>query len=377
MKKILLSLLTIVAVLGTVSLASSAYFTDNEENTGNSIHAGTINIEVDGEDPWELSEPWVVEDIKPSTTHYMEFTVTNTGENTADVWKMLDEVAYDGGLHPESEYDEDAEDTTNDIGSVIRYDMFINDDPLILESDGYTVEDGNHHLEGETEGVANYWMYLGRLAPQESMTVEQSYHMDSDTTNWAQGDNMTFTVNLLAQQVLGNPPAPEEELEGYGRSDYVDDPEEVLDEVNFGDPASESLHNLVGWSGPISPGSGYGGGSDDGNLNLLMGGPGDGCGEGYTSASFTMDAGEFTATSITFNHLDGSQDDSFDVYVEGEKIGHYEWDGNTAEDWVTTTYNFHTPLTGEIEVELISTDPVASWCETYGQVGFSWAMLEY
>jgi len=102
-------------------------------------------------------------------------------------------------------------------------------------------------------------------------------------------------------------------------------------------------------------------------------GHGDGCGEDHEHATFTMNAGTEYATKINLRHLDGSQDDSFDVYVAGVKIGHYEFDGNTAEEWKTTTFNFSTPQTGVFTVKLVSTDPVAAWCTIWGQVAFSQA----
>lgn len=362
MKKLLISLMTVAIVAAGGIYATRAYFSDTEKSSGNFIQAGTVDISVDGENPWETAAPWTIEDIKPSTTHYMKFTINNVGENDADVWKRIPEATYSGGLHPESELEEDPDDTINDIGRVIHYDMYVNTEPLIQESDGYYVD-----------GVLGYWIYLGRLTPGESMVVEQSYHMDSETTNWAQGDIMTFNVELYAQQVLGGATAPQGELPDYGRDDLIGN-QGVLDEVNIGDTTSEADHNLVSWSDPIVWSSGYGGG-DNGTFRLLMG-RGDTC-VGSESATFTLDAGTNSATKLTLTHLDGSQDDSFDVYVNSVKIGHYEWDGNTAEQWKTTTFNLSTPVSGTVNVELVATDPVGSWCATWGQVAFSLAKLEY
>jgi len=382
MKKLFLSVLVVGALASSLYFGlTSAYFTDSETSSDNFIQAGTVDIDVDGYNPWEEAAPWVVEDIKPSTTHYMSFTVNNVGENMVDVWKKLVDLEYADGLHPESENEEDSSGDINDIGGVIHYDMYVDGQPLIEESDGYTVDEGSHQLDNYP-GVAGYWMYLGRVAPNESMEVEQSYHMNSETTNWAQGDNMTFTVELLAQQVLGGAPAPDGELEGYGRDDRVG--EEGLDLLDVGDGTSEASHSLLGWSndqdGVSYSGSNYGGGDSGqpygGTFRLLMG-PGDGCDEGNVTASFTLDAGSDYATGVTLRHLDGSQDDSYDVYVNGTKIGHYEWDGITGESWATTTFNFSAPQTGVVTVELVATDPATQWCQTYGQVAFSWARLEY
>ena len=147
---------------------------------------------------------------------------------------------------------------------------------------------------------------------------------------------------------------------------------ENLDEINIGDVTSENGHNLAGWSNAwVKPGWGgnYGGGSDDSSFRLLMG-PGDGCGEGYQSAKLELNAGANYANQITFEHLDGSQTDSFDVYVNDKKVGHYAHISSGNEVWATSTFNF-LPATGLIKVELIATEPQSDWCADWGQVAFS------
>lgn len=370
MKKILLSLSTISAVAILAVVGTTAYFTDTETSTGNTFTAGTIDIAVDGQNPWTGTNPWVVDDIKPSTTHYMKFTIKNVGENTADVWKKITNVQYTGGLHPESEEKEDPDNSINNIGSVIHYDMYVNGKPLIKESDGYFVTPGAHHVTGN--GVAGYWIYLGRIDKDKEMVIEQSYHMDSGTTNWAQGDSMTFDVELFAQQIVGGAPAPTGELPGYGRKDVA------LDTLNIGDITSETGHNLTDWSDAwVKPGWGgnYGGGSSDTSLRLLMG-KGDTCTDTDREATFTMNAGSEYATQLTMEHLDGSQSDSFDVYVDNVKIGHYDHDGLPSELWKVTTFNLSTPKTGVITIKLVATDVVESWCANWGQVAFSNAEIK-
>lgn len=150
----------------------------------------------------------------------------------------------------------------------------------------------------------------------------------------------------------------------------------VLDRVNIGDTNSETGHNLVGWSDEwVKPGWGgnYGGGSSDESFRLLMG-PGDGCGDGYESASLSFDVGLNYADHITFEHLDGSVDDSFDVLVNDTLIGHYTGGENSGETWVETVYDF-SPVTGVVTVEFIATEPDNDWCSNWGQVAFSWVEL--
>lgn len=78
---------------------------------------------------------------------------------------------------------------------------------IIQESEGLHIDD-----------IECYYIYLGSLAPDETMTIVQSYHMEADTGNWAQSDTMTFDIEFFAQQTSGNPPPPEE-LPDHGKSD--------------------------------------------------------------------------------------------------------------------------------------------------------------
>jgi hypothetical protein len=137
---------------------------------------------------------------------------------------------------------------------------------------------------------------------------------------------------------------------------------------------------IAGWSDTWTWGGGYGGG-DDGTLRLLMG-PGDGCGDGYRDAYFEIDTNGVYMNSITLNHLDGSQSDNFILSM----LTGYESDLVTpiwtqisdeylsaggGESWVESQYTF-SPVSGVVQFQLFATGTVTGWCNTWGQVAFSW-----
>lgn len=372
MKKILLSLMTITLVLTVTVMGTRAYFTDTEKSAGNTFTTGTIDIAVNGENPWSTTTPFQLVDMKPSTVNYWNFTIKNVGNNTANVWKKLYNFTYNAApsvtLPPQPT---GAEQYDPNIGGVIRYGIDVNNKTLIDELAGYVLDQtGNHTLIGTTP-VSGQYICLGMLKPGEEMTVRQSYHMDGSTTNWAQGAQMRFDVDLLAQQVVGGPSSPVTELTGFECK--------TLDFVDLGNSMSESGHNLSAWSNNQSQvpynGSNYGGGSSDKTFRLLMG-PGDPlfCGTGAEEATFTMEAGSASATKLVLEHLDGQKDDSFDVYVNGSNIYHYT-DSGSSETWVTTTIPL-SGLSGLITIRLVGTNPANEWCQTYGQLAFSNAVLE-
>jgi len=152
---------------------------------------------------------------------------------------------------------------------------------------------------------------------------------------------------------------------------------DFVDEFDIGDTDSEDGYELTGWSNPVAWTAGYGGGSDDKTFRLLMG-PGDGCGDGYQEAYFTMDTKCAVADKLILHHLDGSQDDNFSVYIwdgsDWELVDSYASQGG-GENWVTSEYTF-SPQSGELKFKLVATGTVTGWCNTWGQVAFSWAKLE-
>lgn len=219
MKKILGLSIAAVMLIGLVVGGTLAYFSDIEETSGNTFTAGTIDLSVNNENPWTTSYTTELTDLKPCMTGTLTITLKNEGTNPMDVWKRLTVVSTGQGTNTEPELAEEGDSPATDIDGVIRYSMKVNNVPKITEAMNFTISNGTHHLQGVTTGVAGYWIYLGVLEKGASMTVEQSYHMDKDTTNWAQGDIMTFTIGFYAQQSEGTPrpPAPTPELPGHGR----------------------------------------------------------------------------------------------------------------------------------------------------------------
>jgi predicted ribosomally synthesized peptide with SipW-like signal peptide len=214
-KSIIGSIFVIGVMLMLMGTATQSYFSDKETSTGNTFTAGTIDLAV-SEDGTTWENPWVREsyeitgsDGKPCETFYDILWIKNVGNNDLDVWKHLTVPVYSGGAHPESEKDEDPNNDINDIASVMWYDLTVDDVVWIEEADKYTIVEAAHHLTGQAYSwIACYWIYLGTLTPGQVMKIEQSYHLDKDTTNWAQGDIMTFDIEFYALQTVGGATLP-------------------------------------------------------------------------------------------------------------------------------------------------------------------------
>ena len=261
MMKIVKSLAMIAFVAAIGVYATSSFFSDTETSENNTFTAGTIDISVDGENPWINS--WTNFLDKPCQVSYMTFVIENVGENPANVWKRLTNIVNGPGendtyectvdtntvlVSSEPECEEGTDNYTHSyverdtLSAFMVYDMAIckipvgeeessycpfvtgdtdypdeNKKPDLSVTDRWTVlVDENNQIR--VDNVVDTWIKLnGALEPGEKLVVSQSYHLmawdDSGEimiTNWAQGDTMTFDVELEARQLTAPKPGVSE-----------------------------------------------------------------------------------------------------------------------------------------------------------------------
>ena len=216
MKKILLSLFTLFAIGGLTYGAAQSFFTDTEKSAGNSFTTGTIDISVDGVNPW--IQNFAMNDMKPSQVDYINFVVKNVGSNPVNLFKTLDNFAEVENRQSQSKCLEikgnwdgtscSGGNLPTDMESTIRYDLRVE----LYKSDPKTPTEGTKPYWWETiyqdsdnirVGALPAKMFLGMIPVGHYMKVIQSYHMDSDTGNAYQGEKLTFDITLNAEQLKG------------------------------------------------------------------------------------------------------------------------------------------------------------------------------
>jgi len=204
-KKILISVMTVAVVAGLIGAGAFAYFNDTETSTGNTFSAGTIDISVNGQNPWTETFTHLLTNLKPCQKVWITTIVKNEGNNTLELWKHIKVVECTGGIsvYPvgapvcssEPEYVEGGGPGSYvekcDIDTAIGYSLKIND-VVIIAQDAETLK--TMHC---------VWKKIATLAPGASVKVEQDYHMLADTTNWAQGDTCEFDITYYAEQQGG------------------------------------------------------------------------------------------------------------------------------------------------------------------------------
>jgi predicted ribosomally synthesized peptide with SipW-like signal peptide len=216
-KKILASIFVIGMLALAMGWGTYSFFSDTEKSTGNVFTAGTIDIAVDGQNPWTATYSALLSDVKPSQNRWIKFVITNPGKNPVNVWKHIVVTGCSGGIvaygtaSSEPEWTEgggqpDGTGYTERcwLPPYILYDLY-------TSIRGYIVKP---EQQIRVDNINCMWIYLGQIPAEGSMTVEQSYHLSSwldapilDVTNWAQGDTMTFDIELYAEQVGGVGPA--------------------------------------------------------------------------------------------------------------------------------------------------------------------------
>jgi spore coat-associated protein N len=206
MKKILISL-AIIAVVGAIGFgATRAYFSDTETSTGNTFTAGTIDLAVDSENPWQSSGQYVFGNLEPGDDEDINVTLRNAGSNDVVIWKKVKVTAETDIVQSEPECDAESGSWSgtacsgqtakkDDISSQMVYSMKIGGSDNILKSWGVRVSDVN-----------DLWIPIGKLAAGASLTVDQNYYFDTAAGNEYQGDQMSIDITFYADQV--NAPGP-------------------------------------------------------------------------------------------------------------------------------------------------------------------------
>ena len=228
-KTALRSLIMIGIVAALVGGATYAVFSDTETSVGNEMVAGTIDMAVNNENPW-TEEAWAdaLHDMKPCEPQTGTIVIENVGMNPMHIWKMLTVTNQNDGVMTEPECvagggvaTEDANDALVCSSTYVpRYNLkaWTHYGMTVTVTDNNADDDTDTHstcisepvslVEGDggvfLKDVSAHYIYLGTLYPTDTMTVIQTYHLDGDVGNWAQGDILTFNIELYGEQIVGS-----------------------------------------------------------------------------------------------------------------------------------------------------------------------------
>jgi len=213
MKKILGLTIAALLVMALVGGGTWAYFSDVETSTGNTFVAGTLDLEVDTENPW-ASTPIdnSATPMEPGETFApVPIVCKNVGTLTGDLYMQITTVLGVGGAttYPsgtpvrssEPEYEAEGGPSTwvaiDDIDTMIT-----------LSCENATV--GITGLDGvklDVAGAAGWKLVEAGLIANATATVDLGATLDgAATTNEYQGDTVSFTIEF--QIVQAGQPSP-------------------------------------------------------------------------------------------------------------------------------------------------------------------------
>ncbi|MDP2741325.1 MAG: TasA family protein [bacterium] len=218
MKKILISLSIIGAVVAMAVGGTVAYFNDTETSVGNTFTAGTIDIAIDGSNPWTQSHN--IGDLKPGETGYINLDITNVGQNPVNVSKNLSNwnentgstgyacTITGGSVSSEPECAAATANSNTDLNNVqtqIVYDLSVKvyatagDTNLIWWQDIYTDAEGQ--TLSQVYPSSTTYVALGMIPVGGHMKVTQSYHFKETAGNEYQGDTLSFDITIKGEQL--------------------------------------------------------------------------------------------------------------------------------------------------------------------------------
>lgn len=209
MKRILISLMTIAVVGALIGGGIYAYFSDTESSTGNTFTAGTLDLQVDSENPW-TSTGVTVSNMEPGVAATdVDLICENVGTLTGDLYMRITSVTDSGGTEtyacgaPISGNVSSEPECAAEIAITNRVDDISTQITLNCEVDGSPVAG----LDGVLlSAVPATWTLIQDDMSAGSITLSIGGTLDANAANEYQGDESTFTIELYLAQDGQTPP---------------------------------------------------------------------------------------------------------------------------------------------------------------------------
>lgn len=219
-KKIIFSL-ALIGVAAAIAIGGTvAYFSDTETSVGNTFTAGTIDISIDGQNPW--TDTFTLADMKPCYTDYINFKIENdlADPNPVNIFKKIIVKSEGTGVISEPECKDQGGDWTdngsgagtcafvngddqNDLSNVIWYDLKV----WVHNVNGAEIWHQTIYVDDDKQSINDVYatgeIFLGMIPAGGYMLVEQSYHLKPEAGNKYQGDIMTFDIEVKGIQLYG------------------------------------------------------------------------------------------------------------------------------------------------------------------------------
>jgi spore coat-associated protein N len=199
MKKLLISLMTVVSVTALVGGGIYAYFSDLESSNGNTFTAGTLDLNLDGGNINVVK--FTVGDVKPSDSGGGTWTVTNVGGMAGYLDLENCGVTEAVGTTTDPELADEGGPDTPQLGNFLKVHVFVDDN----NNGSYDV--GEADILG-TAAVpvavntiaAGYDLNISLAGGGGTTYITLTWSVAADTDNRIQGDSATLDIGFELQQ---------------------------------------------------------------------------------------------------------------------------------------------------------------------------------
>lgn len=200
MRKILLSLITIVVVSAAVVTGTQALFSDTETSTGNTFAAGTLDLTVDSTTNGSNTVKFTVANMQPTDTQTGIYTLNNTGSLAG--YLDLESISVTNNENTRLEPEIQAGDLTDDAGEL----QDLVDLKVFIDTNGNGALDGAeaYIYNGKAGSIAgSYGLNQQINAGATTYLTVIADWPNQATDNQAMGDDMTLGMTFELAQTTG------------------------------------------------------------------------------------------------------------------------------------------------------------------------------
>ena len=211
MKKILVSLIALILVLGLVGGGSFASFSDTETSLGNTFTAGTLDLEGtvtqvvtagSGDVTFDNEGgnfAWIVTDVAPGSAGKDVWTLTNIGSLPGDLsFTVSSIINNDNDLtEPESDVDTTGGNGEGELGANVNVVLWID-----LNASG-SMDSGESLYTGDLNGMAGDYPDVKAFAADDSVDIMLGWGIVSNVGNVIQSDSASFEIEFVLDQQSG------------------------------------------------------------------------------------------------------------------------------------------------------------------------------
>jgi spore coat-associated protein N len=188
MKKIFLGIITIAMVTGLMVGGALAYFSDTETSTGNAFTAGTLDLVVNGENPWADYEFNVGPDVvRPGANGSQPINLRNSG-TVSGLARIRIDVTADGDDENGVNEPENALGDTGPLGEL--------DNNLMI-----TVMNGSSTiLSGYLSSINGSTYDIATLGASRTANLTLNWSVAGSVGNVIQTDICVFSIAVTLEQ---------------------------------------------------------------------------------------------------------------------------------------------------------------------------------